>query len=256
LIHLAPGAFTLLVLDAPIVREAVEMEGRARFAVVDVGDQIITLSPAVALGPAEQLALRVTYREGFPASAVFLLTGPLDAVVKVSRPQQTGEACRVELSATRERCEAQRRELEELKARPPAASLAALALTEFVDRKGITGNDFDLACKKASGEVRPRLCWGLGGATWSVVVLDVSPTGEEPWAPAWAEVLPAEGGAPRRARAVLARPATFPPGGSGRVAVEVEMPKRENPERLTAPHTLRVCNGDGSRCLSIPQVTL
>jgi hypothetical protein len=41
------------------------------------------------------------------------------------------------------------------------------------------------------------------------------------------------------------------------VAVEVEMPMREEPEDwLSAPHTVRVCNGDGSRCLSVPKVTL
>jgi hypothetical protein len=41
------------------------------------------------------------------------------------------------------------------------------------------------------------------------------------------------------------------------VAVEVEMPAREEREEwLRALHTVRVCNGDGSRCLSVPQVTL
>jgi hypothetical protein len=57
------------------VRESVEVEGRARFAVVDVGDRSVTLSPAVPLRPGERLALRLTYREGFPSSVVFLLTG-------------------------------------------------------------------------------------------------------------------------------------------------------------------------------------
>jgi uncharacterized protein (TIGR02268 family) len=58
LISVAPGTFTLLLLDAPIARESVQVEGRDRFAVVDVGDRTITLSPAVALGPAERLTLR------------------------------------------------------------------------------------------------------------------------------------------------------------------------------------------------------
>ena len=123
LIYLAPGTFTLILLDAPIVRESVQVEGRARFARVDPGDQSITLEPSVPLGPAERLALRFTYREGFPASVVFLLTGQpgvVDGVVNVSRPQQTVEACRVELSATRERCEAQSKELEELKSTAPS----------------------------------------------------------------------------------------------------------------------------------------
>jgi len=106
------------------------------------------------------------------------------------------------------------------------------------------------------GELRPVECKGLGASTWSVVVLEVSNTGGEPWAPAWAEVTPAAGGEPRRARTVLTGQATLPPGGSVRVAVEVEMPVRKLGEWLSALHTLRVCNGDGSRCLSVPQVKL
>ena len=259
LIHLAPGSVTLLLLDAPIVREAVEVEGRARFAVVDVGDRTLTLSPAVALGPEERLALRVTYREGFPASAVFLLSGPVgavDEVVNVSRPRQTGEACLAELAATRERCETRGRELEALKARPSTVSPAAMPLAGFVDQTGLRGKPFTTGCTDPSGEVRPFHCWGLGGATWSVVVLDVRNTGDEPWAPAWAEVRPTNGGDPRRARAVLSAPATFLPGSSGRVAVELEMPARHSREWLSALHTLRVCDREGNRCLFAPQVGL
>jgi len=260
LIYLAPGTLTLILLDGQILRESVQVEGRARFAVFEVSDQGVTLSPAVALGPGERLALRVTYREGSPAGAMFLLTGQpgaADTLVNVSRPQQTFEACRVELSATRERCEAQAKELEELKARPPALSPAAVALAGLADKDGLRGKDFSRECIKVrDGELRPVQCRGLGGETWSVVVLEVSNTGGGPWAPAWAEVMPAAGGEPRRARAVLTRQATIPPGGAVSVAVEVEMPAREAKEWLSALHTLRVCNGDASRCLSVSQVTL
>jgi uncharacterized protein (TIGR02268 family) len=111
-LSLAPDTVTLLMLDAPIVRESVELEGRARFAVVSVEERTIMLLPAVALGPGERLALRFSYREGSPQSVVFLLTGQpgtVDTVVTVSRPQQPVEACRsaVHLSAARwalERC--------------------------------------------------------------------------------------------------------------------------------------------------------
>ncbi len=112
---------------------------------------------------------------------MFLLTGQpgaADAVVNVSRPQQTVEACRVELSATRERCEAQAKELEELKARPPAVSPAAVALAGLVDEHGMRGADFGEECFEARGaELRPVTCRGLGASTWSVVVLEVSNTG-------------------------------------------------------------------------------
>jgi uncharacterized protein (TIGR02268 family) len=259
LIYLAPGTFTLIILDAPIVRESVEVEGRAHFARVDPGDQSITLALAVPLAPTERLALRFTYREGLPQSAVFLLTGQpgvVDTVVNASRPQQTVEACRVELSTTRERCEAQRKELEELKARPPAVSPAAVALAGLVDGDGMTGTDFPSASTKVVGELSAAERRGLGASTWTVVVLEVSNTGAEPWAPAWAEVTPAAGGEPRRARTVFPAQVAIPPGGAVSVAVEVEMPKRKPEEWLRASHTLRVCDATGSRCLSVPPVRL
>jgi uncharacterized protein (TIGR02268 family) len=259
-LYVAPGTVTVILLGAPILRESVQVEGRARFAVFEVSDQGVTLAPAVALGIGERLALRVTYREGSPASVVFLLTGQpgtADGLVNVSRPQQTVEACRLELLAARERYEAQAKELEALKARPAVLSPAAVALAGFVNEKGMRGQVFDQGCFDArGGELRPVVCWGLGGATWSVVVLEVRNTGGAPWEPAWAEVTPAGVGEPRRARAVLFGQAAIPPGGVMSVAVEVEMPARKWEAWLRAQHSVRVCNGDGSRCLSIPEVTL
>ena len=258
-LYLEPGTVTLILLDAPIVRESVRLEGRARFARVDPGDQSITLALRAPLGPGERLALRFTYREGSPSSVMFLLTGQpgeVDTVVNVSRPQQTVEACRVELSATRERCEEQARELEELKARPPAVSPAAVALAGFVDLKGMAAQNFWGECFRVRGELRAGECRGLGASTWSVVVLEVSNTGAEPWAPAWAVVTPTAGGEPRRARAVLAGQAAIPPGSAVSVAVEVEMPARKQREWLQALHALRVCDAAGSRCLFVPQVRL
>jgi uncharacterized protein (TIGR02268 family) len=259
LLYLSPDAPTFILLDAPIVRESVQVEGRARFARVDPCDQCITLALAVPLGPKERLALRFTYRDGSPQSVVFLLTGQpgtVDTVVNVSRPQQTVEACRVELSVTRERCEAQLKELEELTARPPAVSPAAVALAGLVDADGMKVKDFREACAEVLGEFGAAQCRGLAAATWTVLVLEVSNTGPEPWAPAWAEVTPAAGGEPRRARLVLSGQAAIPPGVAVSVAVEVEMPARTPEEWLRARHSLRVCNADGSRCMSVPLVKL
>ncbi|WP_224373074.1 DUF2381 family protein [Hyalangium versicolor] len=258
LIYLAPGSFTFIVLDAPIVRESVQVEGRARFARVDPSDLGITLVLAAPIAPTERLALRFTYREGSPESVVFLLTGQpgeVDTVVSVSRPQQTVEACRVELAVTRERCEAQSGELEELKARPPAVSPAAVALAGLVDADGMMVLVWQ-ECRRAKGEFRIDQCRVLAASTWTVVVFEVSNPGAEPWTPAWAEVTPAAGGVARRARAVLSGQVAIPPGGTVSVAIEVEMPGREPEAWLQALHSLRVCNADGSRCLSVPQVTL
>ncbi len=261
LLYLEPGTFTVILLDAPIERESVEVEGRARFTRVDPGDQSITLALRVPLRPGERLALRFTYRDGSPRNAMFLLTGQpgaVDQLVHVSRPPQAVEACQVELAATRERCEAERKELEELKAQVPAPSPAAVALSGFVNFTGMQGAHFKQSCRgEVQSGLRSEECWGLGAATWSVVVVVVSNTSAEPWVPAWAEATPSAGGEPRRARVVLVQGAALAPGATASVAVEVEMPERvEETAWLSAPHSLRVCDEAGSRCLPASKVRL
>jgi len=257
-LYLAPGSVTSILLDGPIVRESVEVESRAHFARVDPGDQVITLALRAPLGRGGRL--RFSYREGSPRSVVLLLAerpGEVDGVVNVTRPPHALEACHAELAGVQERCEAQARELEALRARPPALSPASVALSGFVNHEGLQGERFWKGCAGASDELRaPDDCWVLGGTTWSVVVLEVSNTGAELWEPAWAEVTPLEGGKPLRARVVLSRQATLSPGETVSVAIEVEMPSRERTARLKAPHALRVCDASGSRCLSISQVKL
>ncbi|WP_224363708.1 DUF2381 family protein [Hyalangium versicolor] len=259
-IALALGTFTLLVLDAPIVRESVQVEGRARFSRVDPADQGITLALAEPLGPTERLALRFSYREGFPTSVVFLLTGAqgeADTVVNVSRPKQTLEVCREALSATRERWEAQSRELEDLQARPPVASPAAMALAGFLDAKGVQATELERAClREATGELRPVHCNSFRASTWAVVVLVVRNTGAAPWTPEWAEVSRGAGGAPRRARTVLPAHVTISPGGTATLAVEVAMPLGIQQPGRQELYSLRVCDVAGSRCVVVSNVTL
>ncbi|HEX8705341.1 MAG TPA: DUF2381 family protein [Myxococcaceae bacterium] len=259
-LYLAPDIETFVLLDASIERQSVEVEGRARFARVDPSEQGITLVLRTPLLPGEQLALRFSYREGSPRSAVFLLTGKpgvVDEVVHVRRPPQAVEQCRVELAATHERCEAQARELEALKARLPVPSPAAVALSDIVGPKGMKGWLLKVDCIRDSGGFRAEQCWALGAETWSVVVVVVSNTGTEPWVPAWAEVMPEAGGEPRRARTVLSTQASLLPGMTASVAIEVEMSERTNEKHwLTVLHSVRVCDAAGDRCVSVPRVKL
>jgi uncharacterized protein (TIGR02268 family) len=259
-LYLAPDTVTSILLDAPIDQESVQVDSRARFSRVDPSKLGITLVLRTPLMPNEQLALRFTYQEGSPRDAVLLLTGKpgvVDEVVNVRRPPQAVETCREELTATRERCEAQARELEEWKTRSPAPNLAAMALAGLVGHKGVRGKFFGRARHEESSGLRAGDCRALGAETWSVVVVKVSSTGSEPWVPAWAEVTPEAGGAPRRARRVLSTQTPLPPGGTVTVAIEVEMPERIEEKRwLTVPHTVRVCDETGSRCVSLPMVNL
>jgi len=256
-VRVAPGFLTTIRLDAPLVREAIEVEGRARFS-VDAGDETLSVEPLAPLGPNESRLLRVPYRAGSPAFAVFRLlaaTDEVDTVLTVSRPQPSAETCLPALIAADERSEAHLRELEQLKALLPAASPAALGLAGLVDEEGMKVESH-----------RPRVA-GLGqlafdhltrlrASKWAVVVLHgMTNRGQEPWAPAWAEVTPTAGGPPRRARALLPLQVAIAPGESVSMAVEVEMPLREKKQWLRERYTLVLCDAAG-HCLTLQHVEL
>jgi uncharacterized protein (TIGR02268 family) len=257
-IRVAPGFLTTLLLDAPIERLAVEVEGRDRFSVMDAGDQLIGLMPESPLGPEESLTLRARYRAGSPEFVEFrLIAAPaeVDTVVTVNRPQEPTEACQAELLAARQRCEAQEQELEQLKAWLPATSPAALGLAGLVDKDGVkVERDPD----KVAG-LRPLKSTGLTrmrAAEWAVVVLHaVRNSGQGPWAPTWAEFTPMAGGPPRKARALLPLRVAIAPGEEVRMAIEVEMPQRDRREWLNERYSLTLCDG-ARHCLTIQDLKL
>jgi uncharacterized protein (TIGR02268 family) len=257
-IRVAPGVLTTLLLDAPIERLSVKVEGRERFSVMDAGDQLIALMPESPLSPEESLTLRARYRAGSPEFAEFRLiaaSAEVDTVVTVNRPQPPAEACQAELFAARQRCEAQEQELKQLKAWLPAASPAALGLAELVDEGGVkVERDPD----KMTG-LRPLESEGLTrmrAAEWAVVVLHkVRNSGQEPWTPTWAEFTPMAGGPPRKARALLPLRVAIAPGEQVRMAIEVEMPRRDKREWLNERYSLTLCDG-ARHCLTVQDLKL
>lgn len=236
-IRVAPGFLTTLRLDALVAREAVEVEGRARFS-VDAGDQTLSIEPLAPLEPHESRILRVHYRAGTPAFAVFRLlaaTDEVDTVVTVRRPQPPAEPC--------------------LKAQLPTAIPASLGLAGLVDKEGVKV-EISRYPITSPGPLTVGALWRLRGSTWAVVVLEaVTNTGQEPWTPAWAEVTSSSGGPSRKARALLPLQVTLEPHEPVRMAVEVEMPQRGRPKWLQEPHTLALCDAAG-RCLTLPNVKL
>jgi uncharacterized protein (TIGR02268 family) len=253
-IRVAPGSSTLIRSDARIVREAVEVDGRERFAILDPGDQTLTVEPSAPLGPKERVVVRVTFRDGSPASATFVLvpaTSEVDTVISVNRPQQSVAACQAELVATQQRCDALERRLQ---AQAHTASPAVLALAGLLDMNGVLGARL-LNCEDSQGELRIPLCLRLRATGWAVMVLTVHNLGKEPWVPVQATLLPMADGKPRTARALIPRQATIAPGEEVQVAVEVEMPQRDKKLWITEDHTLTVCDA-GSRCLSVQNVKL
>lgn len=254
-IRVAPGFLTTLLFDAPIERLSVEVEGRERFSVMDAGDQLIGLMPELPLGLKESRTLRVRYRAGDLEFAEFrLIADPaeVDTVVTVSRPQLPAEACQAELIAARQRCEAQE---QELKAWLPAASPAALGLAGLVGEDGVKVEPHD-GTVAGLGSRQSVVLTRMRAADWAVVVLRaVTNTGQEPWAPAWAEFTPMAGGPPRKARALLPLQVAIAPGEVVSMAVEVEMPRRGREEWLTERYSLTLCD-EARHCLTVQDLKL
>jgi uncharacterized protein (TIGR02268 family) len=257
-IRVAPGFLTTLLLDAPIERLAVEVEGRERFSVVDAGDQLIGLMPESPLGLEESLTLRIRYRAGSPALAELrLIADPaeVDTVVTVNRPQLPSEACQAELSATRQRCEAQEQELKQLKTWLPAANPAALGLARLVDDDGVKV-EWHQGDVTGLGPLQSVRLTRMRAAEWAVVVLQgVRNMERESWSPAWAEFTPKAGGSPRKARALLPLQVAIAPGELGSISVEVELPRRNKEEWLTELYSLALCD-EARHCLTAQDLKL
>ncbi len=255
-IRVALGFLTTIRFDAQILGEAIELEGHARFD-VDVGDQTIFLQPLAPLGARETRALRVSYRVGSPASVLLRLVADpseVDTVVTVRRPPQSPTACQPELLSLRERYEAQGRELEQLKAQRTTVSPAALGLAGWVDKHGIRV-EVSTQCKATGEKLLILSCMRMRASQWIVVVLVVHNTGQEPWAPTWAEFSPTAGGASRKARALLPVNAVIPPGKVANLAVDLEMPSQPRQGWFAQSHTLTLCDAAG-RCLTLPNLLL
>jgi uncharacterized protein (TIGR02268 family) len=255
-LRVAPGFLTTVRLGGPIIRESLEVEAPGRFD-VDAGDQTLSIQPTAALEPYESRTLRVSYRAGSPAFVVLRLisdASEVDTVITVRRSQQSGEACQAELIATHQLCEAQGRELEQLKAQRPAVTPATLALAGLIDIDGVTVTEI-ATCVDARGELRPESCTCMRASGWAVVTAVVRNNGKEPWAPTWAEFTPSGGGAPRKARALLPLLGVISPGELMTLAIEVELPWRERELWLRQSYTLTLCDAAG-RCLTVPRVEL
>jgi uncharacterized protein (TIGR02268 family) len=257
-IRVAPGFLTTLLLDAPIERLSVEVEGRERFSVMDAGDQLIGLMPESPLGPEESRILRVRYLAGSPESAEFrLIAAPaeVDTVITVSRPRLPTEACQAELIATQQRCEAQEQELRQLRAQLPASSPAALGLAGWVGEDGMKVERHEVTVRGLGPLQRVGLT-RMRAEQWAVVVLHgVGNTGHKRWAPAWAEFTPMVGGPPLKARALLPLRVAIAPGEQVSMAIEVEMPQQDRREWLNERYSLTLCDEAG-HCLTVQNLKL
>lgn len=208
-VHVAPGVSTLLLFDAEL--GAVSLEGRGRFARVEVAGRALVLRPAEALEAGERLRLEVTFADGLaPARAVFaLVTDPerVDGEVEVERRPRTAEELQAELDTLRAHC--------------GASALAQLALWGRLGRESLRSGGF--MGRYTGRGVVVETPWVHLSSNKRVLLLQVrNPEGAAPWAPGEAVLWgPGEVTEPRSVPVYLD---TFRlgPGETGRVVVEME----------------------------------
>ncbi|NNB91345.1 DUF2381 family protein [Corallococcus exiguus] len=249
-LYVAAGALTVLAFDAPLDRASVELEGRERFRLVDVGERILALEPAADLGPGERLGLRVRYSDGArPVQAVFVLvTHPseFDARIQVFRRAQSIPALQAELAAVRA-------ELAALRARGDTSSPAALALAGLLDDKGVSATRIESPLKK---ETQSALSVeggvSLRATAWAVVSMKVKNYGKTPWPPTEARLTSSTAGVRVPVLGVRMKQPQIGPGEVGTVVVETEKPDWP----VGTLFRLELVDATGARPLLVPRVAL
>ncbi|WP_246137128.1 DUF2381 family protein [Myxococcus llanfairpwllgwyngyllgogerychwyrndrobwllllantysiliogogogochensis] len=228
-LRVAAGVLTSLVFDVPLDRSSVELEGRERFRLVDVGERILALEPAVDLGPGERLGLRVRFA-GSPAQdrGVFVLVShaaQVDTRVEVFRRKDSVELLQAELMDTRAQLKAQTEELQALRALRDSGGPVGLIMSGMLDHWGIDANRIKIA--KATNHAESlKLVGGttFRASTWAAISVEVRSTGKNAWAPSSARVVHTKSGTVLN---VLGVRLVFPrvePNEAGLVVIETEVP--------------------------------
>lgn len=228
-LRISSGIATLLLFDAPLDRDAVELEGRSRFRFVEVGERALVLEPSVELGQGERLMLRVRYSDGAaPMQGTFaLVSNPseVDARVEVFRRRDSIELLQVELADVRSQLASKDAALNALHARCEASGPAGLVIAGLLDIDGVRGHRIKRAdSTKRAGGLELEDGMALHAASWSVVSIFVRNDGPEPWTATTARVSSLSSGERVDVMAVRMKQPAIAPGESGLVVIETKAP--------------------------------
>ncbi len=253
-IRVAPGTLTVLAFDTATVVEVVELEGKSRFRRFVVGPNALLLEPAVELLPSERLALEVAFKGGLPSATFFLVAAAaeVDREVEVVREEPPAQACQAQLTATLERCEARQKQLEQLQAHCEGLDLATVALAPGLEN----GPEVHTVKWHNPGDLTAnQLVWAFRLRDRAALKVDVRNRSREPWVPARAEFVAADG-ARLEVRVIRLLQPTIVPDTAGFVAIEVEVPGAGNSPGPKRRYSMRLCDAQEERCLSGSGVVL
>ncbi|RKG99754.1 DUF2381 family protein [Corallococcus carmarthensis] len=253
----SPGLSTMLLFDSELQREGIELEGRQRFSLVDVGQATLRLVPSANATPGERFKLVVRFRDGAaPLTAVFLLKvhpAKAEATIEVYREQRTIETYQQEIRNARAevfRCkEEQARMMSEHKS---PGGLTGILINGGLDPRGVAGQVLARAAANmaANGLEAPVVNSYRSSKLVAVDVwIDVK-TGTLPWR-AEGATLKGRSGEELKVLRVWQVTPTLPGVPGGRVIVEAEAPAAA----VQGPFALKLWEADGPRSITLGNVT-
>ncbi|NTX41435.1 DUF2381 family protein [Myxococcus sp. CA033] len=227
-LRVAAGITTLLLFDAPLDRGAVELEGRERFRIVDVGDRALLLEPAVDLGPGERLGLRVRFA-GSPAQdrGVFVLVShaaQVDTRVEVFRRKDSVELLQAELMDMRAQLKAQTEELRKLQALRGSGGPVELILSRALDYRVRVNRSKEAMKMGPEGALKIEGATSFRASEWAAISVEVRNSGKKSWAPVSARVVNLKSGNSLGVIGVRSALPRVEPEGDGLVVIETEVP--------------------------------
>ncbi|MGE6759961.1 DUF2381 family protein [Corallococcus interemptor] len=255
-ILISAGLSTTLLFDADLKREAVELEGRDRFSLVDLGQTTLRLMPSSRVTAAETFRLVVHFRDGAaPVSASFRLrvhpakAEPLIEIYRIRRTLETYQQEVREKEAELLRCKVETSRLAAEREAP--AGLAGLLSVGAMDEHGVLGRD---ASKDVSREGEKWFQHSFvklyRSKAWVAVEirLTVKP-GAVPWI-AKGAMLRSKGGADLKVLRIWQVQPTSEKEFL-RLVVEAEAPA----DSVQGPFSLKLWEEEGPRTLTLRNIT-
>ncbi|MBN8233130.1 DUF2381 family protein [Corallococcus macrosporus] len=254
-VAVSAGLSTGLYFDSDLMRDGIELEGRERFSLVDIGQATLRLVPSSRVTPGEHFRLVVRFRDGAaPVSASFLLRvhpAKADPLVEVFRGKRTIETYQQEARELRAELERCREENSRLVAEHEApAGLAGLLSTGTLDENGVSGSVVTKDILPSSGNALEATSVTTYRAKKAVAVVVnlVTKAGARPWSPKGA-TLRGKSGAELKVLRIWQQPSS-PLAAARSIVVETEAPKAG----IQGPYSLKLWE-DGPRTVTLGNVT-
>lgn len=252
---MSPELSTTFLFDSEL--HGVELEGRDRFQLVDIGQATLRLVPSGRMEAGTQLRLKVLFKDGaMPASATFMLVAhptQTEPLVEVYRQKRTLESYKQEAKEAREEARQCREENEQLHAESKAGGgLRGLLATKAMDQKGVMTRKLRESIVRAPANVLRLISASSYRSSQRVAVELVLklPEDAEPWTVEGAVLTSKSGEVLRVLPAWQSEPLT-PELRKPRVIVEAEASETE----AQGPFTLKLWEAGGKRTVTFGNVT-